>query len=117
MSLKVSYLIFLFKFCSRYLNNKPLNSVRILDTSPFPIFGLEILSLASADNSNDVEIYYTDNSLTKVLKKCKRINNYYSKIYHFDRNNWKKFDIIIINYINFYGEFNINSIENQIYTE
>ncbi|XP_025415631.1 protein arginine N-methyltransferase 9-like [Sipha flava] len=52
-----------------YLKNKPLNNVRILDTSPFPVFGLEIISLASADNCFDVEMYYTDNNLIEVLKK------------------------------------------------
>lgn len=109
----------MFNFFSRYLKNKPLNNIRILDTSPFPIFDLEVLSLASANNCIDVEIYYTDKNLIEVLKKCKNTitSNYYSKIYHFDRNKLKKFDIIIINYINFYGEFNINSIKNQIHTE
>jgi hypothetical protein len=84
-----------------------------LDTCPFPIFGIEILSLASSSNSNiDVEIYYIDENLTEVLDSFKNSN-----IFYFDKKKMKKFDVIIANYINFYGEFNTNVIENQIFTE
>lgn len=86
---------------------------------PFPIFGLEILSLASGDNCNDIKLYYIDESLTEVFKKLNNANvtNYFTNIYHFKGKNSNTFDIIIDNYINFHGEISINSIENQICTK
>lgn len=90
--------------------------MNILDTCPFPIFGLELLCLASSDNNFNVDIYYTDKSLTDILKKVTNSKSSYSNIYNFDRTKLIKFDVIIVNYINFFGELNINSIENEIYT-
>jgi len=90
-----------------------------LDTCPFPIFGIEILSLITSSTNSyiDVEIYYIDTNLTEVLNSFKNSNNFCSNIFCFDKKKMKKFDVIIANYINFYGEFNINVIENQIYSE
>lgn len=99
------------------MKNKSLKNVNILDTCPFPIFGLELLSLTSTGNRINVNIYYTDETLTDVLKKVTNTNSYYSNIHYFDRTKLVKFDIIIFNYINFFGEFNINSIENQLHAE
>ncbi|XP_025198739.1 protein arginine N-methyltransferase 9-like [Melanaphis sacchari] len=52
-----------------YKNNKSLKNIRILDTCPFPIFGIEILSLATSTNNYiDIEIYYIDTNLTEIIE-------------------------------------------------
>ncbi|XP_050541223.1 protein arginine N-methyltransferase 9-like isoform X2 [Daktulosphaira vitifoliae] len=96
------------------VNKSKFNTIVILDVCPFPIFGLEILSMAQTCNFNHVKLYYTNKNLTEVLEKIEIYTSEFIKgnICYFDKSNsTMKFDIIIVNYISYCGELSSTLID------
>ncbi|XP_050422220.1 protein arginine N-methyltransferase 9-like [Adelges cooleyi] len=99
-------------------NQSNFQNITILDLCPFPIFGLEVLSLDSTNGCDKVQLFYSNENLTEALWKCNPnvSGNAKKKINLFDqKKNTQKFDVIIMNYINFYGELNISLINELTY--